>query len=689
MDKLRMQTSNIVDENVEFIESRFPNCIVEARDDEGNLTKMVDFDMLKQELSKVVVDGDKERYQMTWPDKRKAILTANAPISATLRPCREDSVDFDNTKNLYIEGDNLDVLKLLRETYLGKVKMIYIDPPYNTGNDFVYNDDFAESADEYIANSGQYDEQGNRLVQNAESNGRFHTDWLNMLYPRIKVAKDLLSDDGVIFISIDENEIVNAEKICDEVFGRHNLVGIIANTNNPKGRSDDKYVATAHEYILIYSKQINSISWYGFSPTEEITKRYNKIDSTGKLYREIDLRKTGENDLREDRPNLFYYFYYNQETGDFYADRSDIGPTNYIQIKPQREDGKEGNWRWGIETAQKQICDLIPKFMPARKVWGIMQKDYLEGRSLVKPTSSWTYKDVNSERGTEEFIALGFDKRVFPKPKPVGTIKRCLTLSTRNNDVVLDFFSGSATTADAVMRLNLEDGGNRRFIMVQLPEICDKDSDAFKSGFNNICDIGKERIRRAGENIKELNELRKHTKDLSDPKDIIDLLDVPFPEVVSEMAKASEIDTRVENLDVGFRVFKLDSSNMKDTYYKPSDYDMSLLDSLDENIKPDRTPEDLLFQVMLDLGLMLDSKIESKIVNGKNVFIVGEYNEKVAPDLICCFDSDVSGDTVTAIAKMKPRYAVFRDSSMSSDSVAVNFDQLFETYSPSTIRKVL
>lgn len=372
MDKMRMQTVNKADENYKKLAELFPNAVTETIDPTtGKVVRAVDKDVLMQEINTKVVEGNEERYQFTWPDKKKSVLLANAPIDKTLRPCREESVDFDHTENLYIEGDNLEVLKLLQETYLGKIKMIYIDPPYNTGNDFVYEDDFAQSTEEYLDNSGQFDEEGNRLVENTENNGRFHTDWLNMLYPRICLARDLLSDDGVILVSIDNHEVINISKMLDEVFGTINCMGIIANTNNPKGRSDDKYIATAHEYILVYSKDISEVGWHGFEPTEKIIKRYNKVDSLGKKYREIDLRKTGENDLREDRPNLFYYFYYSEATGDFYPDRVDQVMNGYIQIKPQREDGKDGNWRWGLDTAKKQINDLVPKFMPSRKVWGV------------------------------------------------------------------------------------------------------------------------------------------------------------------------------------------------------------------------------------------------------------------------------------------------------------------------------
>lgn len=647
MDKLKMQTANKADENYRKLAELFPNAVTETIDENGEVVRAIDKDVLMQEIAVKVVDGREERYQFTWPDKKKSVLLANAPISKTLRPCREESVDFDNTENLYIEGDNLEVLKLLQETYLGKIKMIYIDPPYNTGNDFVYEDDFAQSTEEYLAGSGQFDEDGNRMVQNTESNGRFHTDWLNMIYPRLRLAKDLLTDDGVIFVSIDSNEVANICKILNEAFGSDNCMGIIANTNNPKGRSDDKYIATAHEYLVVYAKDISVVEWYGFEPTEEIIKRYNKVDSVGKRYREIDLRKTGENDLREDRPNLFYYFYYSEATADFYPDRADYVKDGYIQIKPQREDGKEGNWRWGIDTAKKQIADLIPKFMPSRKVWGVMQKDYLEGRALVKPTSSWTFKDVNSERGTEEFIELGFDKRIFPKPKPLGTIRRCLKLATSGNCIVLDFFSGSATTAHAVMQLNAEDGGHRKFIMVQLPEETDEKSEAYKAGYKNICEIGKERIRRAGKKIKE---------------------DSPLT---------------TQGLDTGFRVLKCDTSNMKDVYYRPDEVEQTLFDNYADNIKNDRTPEDLLFQVMLDLGILLSSKIEETTIAGCKVFNVADGF------LYACFDSNVSDEVVTAIANEQPYYAVFRDSGMASDSVLTNFDQIFAAISPSTVRKVL
>lgn len=659
MDKLKMHTPDLAESNFKKLASMFPNAVTETitgyeEDGKPIIEHAIDADVLRQEISAQVVEGTQERYQFTWPDKKKSVVLANAPISKTLRLDRKKSVGCGgidggiDSKNIFVEGDNFDALKLLQETYLGKVKMIYIDPPYNTGSDaFVYDDDSSLNGEEFSDISGQKDEFGNLLFDmrsNNETNGRFHTDWLNMLYPRLRIAKDFLTEEGVIFISIDSNEIENLKKICDEIYGEKNCLGIVSNTNNPKGRSDDKFIATAHEYILIYAKNILYTQWFGFEPSETIIKRYNKSDKKGKKYREIDLRKTGENDLREDRPNLFYYFYYNETTGDFYPDRKDKLIVDYIQIKPQREDGKEGNWRWGIDTAIDKIGDLIPKFMPARRVWGVMQKDYLEGRALIKPTSSWMFKDINSERGTEEFIGLNFDKRVFPKPKPVGTIKRCLKLCSKSNDIILDFFAGSATTAHAVMQLNAEDGGNRKFIMVQLPEETNVKSEAYKAGYKTICEIGEERIRRAGKKIKE--------------------------------------ETGAD-IDYGFRVFHVDSSNMKDVYYKPADYEKDQLSMFADNIKPDRTPEDLLFQVMLDLGVLLSSKIEEEKIGGKKVFSVEDRY------LIACFDDDVTEETVTEIAKRNPFYAVFRDSGLASDSVAVNFEQIFETYSPKTQRKVL
>ena len=645
MDKMRMESIDMTEQNIEKIGALFPNCITETLGKDGKPKKAINFDLLRQMLSDDVIEGD-EAYEFTWVGKKAAIVEANKPIRKTLRPCKEESVNWDSTENLYIEGDNLEVLKLLQESYLGKVKMIYIDTPYNTGNDFIYRDDFKQSAADYDEDSGVYDEDGNCMFKNTDTNGRFHSDWCSMIYSRLMMARNLLTDDGAIFVSVDENEVTNAKKICEEVFGSANCVGIVSNTNNPKGRSDDKFVATAHEYILVYANNIGALTWYGFEPTEEIVKRYNKVDNAGRRYREIDLRKTGENDLREDRPNLFYYFYYNEKTGDFYPSREERIQEEYIQIKPQREDGKEGNWRWGLETSIKEIGDLIPKFMPTRKVWGVMQKDYLEGRSLVKPTSSWTFKDVNSERGTEDFINLGFDKRIFPKPKPIGTLRRCIKLcSGDKTDIVLDFFSGSATTAHAVMQLNAEDGGHRKFIMVQLPEPCDEKSEAYKAGYPNICEIGKERIRRAAKKIAE-----------------------EHPNV---------------KFDGGFRVLKLDDTNMKDVYYAPADYEQNVLDLLESNIKEDRTDLDLLFGCLLEWGLPLSLPYQSEDIDGCTVH---NYNDG---DLIACFDENIPDSVMKTIAKRQPLRAVFRDSSFAGSPAKINVTQIFKELAPDTSVKVL
>lgn len=644
-----MQTENQADANFRKLAELFPNVVTETIDENGEVVRAIDKDALLQEISVKVIDGRDERYQFSWPGKRKAILAANAPTTNTLRPCREESVNFDTTENLYIEGDNLEVLKLLQENYFGKVNMIYIDPPYNTGNDFVYEDDFAQTIDEYITHSGQYDEDGNRLVLNYDTNGRYHTDWLNMIYPRLKLSRTLLSDNGVIFISIDAHEISNLQKICDEIFGSKNCLGCISNTNNPKGRSDDKFIATAHEYILVYAKQYSLADWYGFEPTEEVTRRYNKQDENGNRYREIDLRKTGEKDLREDRPKMFYYFYYNETTKDFFVSNEFLEKKDYICIKPLREDGKEGRWRWGLDTATQNLNCLIPKYMPTRKIWGIMEKDYLDGRALLKPTSSWTFKDVNSERGTEDFTNLGFDKNVFQKPKPLGTIKRCIRLSTYNQKdaIILDFFSGSASTAHAVLAYNSEDEGHRKFIMVQFPEITETSSEAAKSGFKNICEIGKERIRRAGKLVKEESPLT------------------------------------TQSLDIGFRVLKLETSNMQQVWYTPNEYvAKNLFEATVDNVKSDRTPEDLLFQAMLELDCPLSSKIESIQIHGKTLYDVADGY------LMACFEEGVTDEIISEIAQKCPYYFVMRDSSLANDSVAVNFEQIFKSYSPDTKLKV-
>lgn len=638
MNHLKMHSLNKIDENIAKIATLFQNCVTEAKDENGEIIHKIDFDMLKQELSSTLVDGREERYQFTWPDKRQAILTANAPIDKTLRPCREESVDFDNTQNLYIEGDNLEVLKLLQETYLGKIKMIYIDPPYNTGNDFVYEDDFAQSADEYMANSGQTDEEGNRLVANTESNGRFHTDWLNMMYPRLKLARDLLSDDGVIFISIDDNEVDNLKKVCDEVFGESNFVAIL-NWRRSGGRQDSKYYAIIHEYILCYAKDISNFEAGEEIKTGEVFSKYD--EEKKRFYKTQLLRKWGSNSLRENRPNLYYPIKA--------PDGTDVYPTIYEEDKSSALEFVEiqGRWRWGasnLANAQKEGRIEFQKNKWGK--WIAYEKIFapLEGEENTKKYTTWI-DDVGN--GTDVIKKL-FGKVCFDYSKSPELISRFLKMANLEaDDIILDFFSGSATTAHAVMQLNAEDGGNRKFIMVQLPELCDEKSEAFKAGYKNICEIGKERIRRAGKKIKE------------------------------------EAGLNGQNLDIGFRVLKCDSSNMEDVYYTPDHFDKN--DLFKSNIKLDRTPEDLLFQVMLDLGIMLSSKIETKEIGGKTVFYVeGNY-------LVACFAENVDEKTITEIAKEKPYYFVMRDASMANDSVATNFEQIFKTclgesYNPDNIR---
>lgn len=668
MDKLRMQTLDGVQDNIDKIAALFPNCITERKDAEGKVTLAIDFDKLRQELSSEIVEGREERYQFTWPDKKKAILLANSPINATLRPCREESVDFDNTQNLYIEGDNLDVLKCLKETYLGKVKMIYIDPPYNTGNDFVYEDDFAESTSEYLANSGQYDEQGNRLVTNSESNGRFHTDWLNMIYPRLKVARDLLTEDGVIFISIDDNELENLKKVCNEIFGEENFIGQISVVNNLKGRNDKKDIATCHEYILIFSK--SEFAAGGMPLTEEQRRSFNLVDKNGNPYQLRDLRKRGRPDRREDRPNMYFPIYYNEETKKCSLDYHE----GWVAIVPLRGDGSDGRWRWGKERVLANLSILEPYYSNISHKWGIQHRVYLNPvlapsadfddeydevqERVSKSKSFWMGGELSTDVGRRQMKEL-FNNAYFDYPKSVALILNTMYLGSDTNSIILDFFLGSATTAHAVMQLNAEDGGNRKFIMVQLPELTDEKSEVYKAGYKNICEIGKERIRRAGKKIK--NELAAKQQESG------------------LFIKQEEEQT----LDVGFRVLKLDSSNLQDIYYSPAEYNQNDLFTKTESVKSDRTSEDLLFQVMLELGATLDSKIEQIEIEDKTIYNVANNY------LVACFDNEIDDSVVTTIAKTQPQYAVFRDSTIVDDSTATNFEQIFKTYSPNTVTKVL
>ena len=621
MDKLRMQSSNGVEDNIMKIAQLFPDCVTETVDEKSGQPKhLIDFEKLKQNLSDSVMSERAERYQFTWPDKSKAILLANSPINATLRPCREDSIDFDNTQNLYIEGDNLDVLKCLKETYLHKVKMIYIDPPYNTGNDFVYEDDFAQSSEEYLANSGQFDEQGNRMFTNAESNGRFHTDWLNMIYPRLKVARDLLTDDGVIFISIDDNEQGNIQKVCNEIFGENNFVGQLIH-QRAKGGGQAKYIVKGHDYILVYGKNLKNIT---LARKKIIQKPTTTINGEQYIINDDIIRKV--------------FGKYDKSLGDrrcFYEELEKYkGKAKKEEIDRKLQTGElfliENKFNMHTICRYEKVTDATSKMYSILK---INPED-----SIIK---------VLSEEGKKDLDTLGIFG--FSYPKPVEIIRQLVDAGTekKETNIILDFFSGSATTAHAVMQLNSEDGGNRKFIMVQLPEKTEEKSEAFKAGYKNICEIGKERIRRAGKKIKEESPLT------------------------------------TQDLDTGFRVLKLDSTNMQDIYYSPKDISQADLFSQVDNVKPDRTGEDLLFQVMLELGATLDSKIETTTIAGKTIYNVAEGY------LVACFDPDVTDDVVKSIAQMQPAYAVLRDTSMKDDSTATNFEQIFKTYSPDTVTRIL
>ena len=701
MDKLRMQTANKADDNFKKLAAMFPNAVTETINENGEVVRAIDKDVLMQEISCKVVDGNEERYQFTWPDKKKSVLLANAPINKTLRPVREDetvptgadsegkpycstgSVDFDTTENLYIEGDNLEVLKLLQETYLGKIKMIYIDPPYNTGNDFVYEDDFAQSTDEYLANSGQYDENGNRLVPNTESNGRFHTDWLNMIYPRLKLAKDLLGNEGIIAISIGFHEMCNLLKICQELFSDRQVFSVTVKTS---GGKPNGAFNISNEYV-IFAVPIDFVP----VATESDMKDY------ASPYHGMNLATF----TQDERPNQAYPIYVSKNDGvivgcgkslaqritektyvghakDFIYDYTEA-PKGTVSIWPVTNKGEQCVWRLIPERLmsdwKKGYIKVVPTTSPNTKNKYAIQ--YLSGGIIEKiqtgevktyPISSnpsvptieikdyktagagiasiWDDKNFYTAKGNADIKRL-FEKKVFSYPKPIDLIQYILQKTTLRDDLVLDFFSGSATLADAVMKQNALDGGKRRYILIQYPEKCEEGSEAARSGYKTICEIGKERIRRAGAKIKE------------------------------------EAGLAAQNLDTGFRVLKCDTSNMKDVYYNPAEYEVNMFSRLEDNIKEDRTPEDLLFQVMLDLGVLLSSKIEGTTIAGKKVFNVEDNY------LIACFDSDVSEETIKAIAKQKPYYFVMRDSSMASDSVATNFDQIFATYSPDTVRKVL
>lgn len=630
MDKLKMKSKDLTNENIEKIGELFPNVITESRGENGNIIKTIDFELLKQELSDKIVDDSKERYQLTWPGKKEAIITANTPINKTLRPVKEDSLNWENTENLYIEGDNLEVLKLLQESYLNKVKCIYIDPPYNTGNDFIYRDNFAQDKDEYAEESGQVDEEGNRLFQNTEYNGRYHSDWLTMMYPRLKLARNLLSEDGVIFISIDDNEVHNLRKICDEVFGERNLINCFIWNCSTAGGIRPKFASKTHEYLLCYAKNIEYVNKFDAPLSSEAIKQYNKKDYRGR-YREKD------------------FVFKNSSTN--------INQKYIIQCPDgQKVRPKDGYiYRFIFNTFKRALKDDMVVFKQTsngplvdekgnQARWNIYIKKYL-GDATGAPSTLIPKEMANIyNAGTRCVQDLFEGYRVFENIKPTDLISYILQIVSNHNDIILDFFSGSATTAHAVMKLNAEDGGNRKYIMVQLPEPTDKKSEAYKAGYKNICEIGKERIRRAGKKIKE--------------------------------------ETGAD-IDYGFRVFKVDESNMKDVYYLPDELDQDLIERLESNIKEDRNGLDLLTQVILEAGLELSLPIETKDVDGKEVhFVAGN-------SLIACFDKNVDENFIKKIAKLKPLKVVFRDSSFKSCPDRINLEEIFKSISPSTDIKVL
>ncbi|MBP8790246.1 MAG: site-specific DNA-methyltransferase [Breznakibacter sp.] len=637
-DKLDMHSPDLAKENFDRLAALFPNCVTES-----GAGKAIDFDLLKQELSHAVVEGTKERYRLEWPGKREAIVTANIPTTKTLRPVRNDSVDFDTTENIYIEGDNLEVLKLLQESYLGKIKMIYIDPPYNTGNDFVYKDNFTQDAGEYTQDSGQKDEYNQRLFANPETAGRYHSDWLTMIYPRLKLARNLLTDDGVIFISIDDNEVHNLRKICDEVFGEVNFVAQLVWERAYSPKNDAKYISNSHDYVLTYTKSIDQFSIGRLDRTEEANSRYSNPDNDPRgVWKPSDMSvKT-------------------------YTESSDYPITTPTGRTIEPPAGR--CWRLSKNAFFERLQDNRIWFgsdgnsVPSIKRF--LSELKFEG---MAPTSILFYKDVgHSQEGAKEVVSLFEGKGHFDGPKPVRLLRRLLRISNlEKSSIVLDFFSGSATTAHAVMQLNAEDGGNRKYIMVQLPEVTDEKSEAYKAGYKNICEIGKERIRRAANKIKEEQESKQ--------KEQSGKIDFDDPELKSQKPK----------LDTGFRVYRLDESNMQDVFYRPQDYKQEMLDMFADNVKPDRTPDDLLAQVMLDWGLPLSLKIEQITVAGKHLFKVAQNS------LYACFDKNIDESFAREVAKEKPLRIVFRDNGFANDTAKVNVQQLLKQLSPETEMKVI
>ena len=640
MDKLKMHSPDLSQDNIAKIRALFPGCVTEARDEATGAVRLaVDFDQLRQELSDHIVDGPQERYRLDWPGKREALALANAPIAMTLRPAHQESVAFQSTRNLLLEGDNLEALKVIQESYLGKIKLIYIDPPYNTGNDFVYDDDFGASAERYLTKSNQVAGSGERLVANLDSNGRFHSDWLSMIYPRIRIARNLLADDGIIVASIDENEIANIRKAFDEVFGESNLLFQITLLCNPKGRSQDKYIANCHEYLVGYSKQQLPKGSVNIPKSdEEIAENYRLKDKRGR-YRELELRNTHREFGKHNRKNLYYPFYVSS------AGEISLDPVqSWIPVYPDWDDGFEGCWTWGVDKAKAQLNEVV-----ARKVkgdWKIFRKNYAEGddgEATKQVKSIWTDKIFHTEKGQAVFNGL-FETRekIFQSPKSIDTLREVVRMTTQKDSIVLDFFAGSGTTAHAVLSQNAEDGGKRKFIMVQIAEPTPDGSEARKAGFSTVVQITKERIRRAGKKVPE-GECHPDW-----------------------------------NRDVGFRVLKVDTSNMKDVYYRPDELKQSDLLDMVDNVKEGRTAEDLLFQVLVDWGVDLTLPIRRETVQGKPVFFVDDNA------LVACFDQGITEDLVKELAGHEPLRVVFRDNGFVSDAVKINVEQIFRQLSPTT-----
>ena len=633
MDKMKQETADLTQENIARIGELFPNVITEMKDENGKLKKGINFELLKQELSGDVIDGE-ECYDFTWVGKKASIVEANTPIRKTLRPCIEESKNWETTENLYIEGDNLDVLKLLQESYLNSVKMIYIDPPYNTGKDFIYRDRFMMDKEEYEEQLGMYDEEENRLFKNTDTNGRFHSDWCSMMYSRLKLARSSLTEDGVIFISIDDGEIRNIRNICDEIFGESNFVACLVWQRIHSTKNDAKYFSENHEYIVCYAKSINNVSVGLLPRTAKMNERYKNPDNDPRgPWQSGDLVASGE-----------------RSNGHFIVKSPKTGKEFDV---PQ---GK--HWVYSEENLKKLVDDNQIWFgvdgnsFPRKKRF---LSDVQDGRT---PNTLWLSEEVGHNQSATREVSQIFDGfKFFDFPKPVDLIKRCILLFARNNDIVLDFFSGSATTAHAVMQINAEDGGNRKFIMVQLPEPCDEKSEAFRAGYKNICEIGKERIRRAGDQInEEIEEGNKQLKLGEEPK---------------------------KPVDIGFKVFKTDTTNMKDIYYAASAYTQNLLTDQISNIKEDRTGLDLLYGVLLEWGLSLSLKHEIEEIDGIKIHIVDNDS------LIACFTENISEAVVREIAKRQPLRAVFRDSSFASSSDKINVEEIFKLHAPNTTVKVI